>query len=54
MNAEILWNTALSEIADNINQVGFNVYIKDITPVFIETARVIVLFSIKTGVISFI
>ena len=30
MNAENLWIAALSEIENNINQVGFNVYIKDI------------------------
>ncbi len=36
MNAVSLWNSALTEIEKSINQVGFNVYIRDIVPVLIE------------------
>lgn len=47
MKAETLWKEALSEIADNINQVGFNVYIKDITPVFIENNTITLAVSMN-------
>ena len=36
MNAHTIWQNSQSEIKENINKVGYNVYIKDIIPVSIE------------------
>lgn len=33
MDADAIWEKALTEIKSNINQVGYNVYIKDIVPI---------------------
>ncbi len=36
MNADTIWQKALTEIQKNVTQVGYDVYIKNITPISIE------------------
>lgn len=54
MNADTIWQNALNEIQRNINQVGYNVYIKDITPISIEnnTLNLVVSMNINKNMIE--